>query len=773
MLRADLKITPEDGKDDALRKLRSAVLGASGDAAEDAEAIARRIAVVAGLERVEDALSGTAGSELGQELRWGVRRYFEQRAADAPLTLIFDDIHWAEDAMLEMIEHLAEWSTAPLFILCLARPELRDRRATWGGGLMNAGAVRLEPLNASETRRLIAALLAIDDLPERLRETITERAQGNPLYVEETLRMLIDGGHIEKRDERWVASSTAGDVAVPATLQGLLAARLDGLPTEVKRLLQRASVVGKVFYPDVIAALGPVDGEVGDLLTAAARRDFVLERNERGPGGGRAWQFKHILIRDVAYESVPKEERSRLHDAVGRWLESVAGERRDEYAEVVAYHADEAYRHAKDLRQADADVLGRRALELIFIAARRAFRAEERDAGNKLYARARTIADAIGAPLAERVEATAYAAVARGRVEGETAAGSDFDAALALARTNGPSEPLARLLIARGWGPRVDVSGMASAFAEAAAVARSLGDHDLTVEAMIGTVRPVWWVGDVAAAQEMVAGVRRYAVTHGSTRHLGSIAVWERVLAEALGDFDALERSCALSVEAAQAHESKIERSLTPTLTAVVLARARGDLDQELAATRKWVELVPALGLPGIAAYSDLGRCLVKDERYDEAIKALLESIRRGEQRGTHRGVIGEQRQVLARAQVGAGRLAEASASAERAYNEVGADDPYSRSTTAVALAMVRAAEGNEAEADRLYREGIAVTKGYRDRAVDASIEYARFLLERGRPAEARPLLEQARAFFAHPMVAKRRERIEQLLKRCDEVRAT
>src|SRR6266850_407625 len=628
MLRADLKITPEDGKDDALRKLRSAVLGASGDAAEDSEAIARRIAVVAGLERVEDALSGTAGSELGQELRWGVRRYFEQRAADAPLTLIFDDIHWAEDAMLEMIEHLAEWSTAPLFILCLARPELRDRRATWGGGLMNAGAVRLEPLNASETRRLIAALLAIDDLPERLRETITERAHGNPLYVEETLRMLIDGGHIEKRDERWVASSTAGDVAVPATLQGLLAAR-------------------------------------------------------------------------------------------------------------------------------------------------RAFRAEERDAGNKLYARARTIADAIGAPLAERVEATAYAAVARGRVEGETAAGSDFDAALALARTNGPSEPLARLLIARGWGPRVDVSGMASAFAEAAAVARSLGDHDLTVEAMIGTVRPVWWVGDVAAAQEMVAGVRRYAVTHGSTRHLGSIAVWERVLAEALGDFDALERSCALSVEAAQAHESKIERSLTPTLTAVVLARARGDLDQELAATRKWVELVPALGLPGIAAYSDLGRCLVKDERYDEAIKALLESIRRGEQRGTHRGVIGEQRQVLARAQVGAGRLAEASASAERAYNEVGADDPYSRSTTAVALAMVRAAEGNEAEADRLYREGIAVTKGYRDRAVDASIEYARFLLERGRPAEARPLLEQARAFFAHPMVAKRRERIEQLLKRCDEVRAT
>ncbi len=313
MLRADAGIRGDDPREEAARKLRAAVIAAFGDASEDAEAVARRVAVVAGLATVEEALPNIAAADVGDELRWAVRRYFEQRAQPASLALIFDDIHWAEEPMLEMIEHLGEWSRAPLFVLCLARPELRDRRPSWGGGLMNAAAVRIEPLSEDETRRLIAALLLVDDLPESLRATIVARAQGNPLYVEELLRMLIDAGHIERRDGRFVAARNIAEVAVPATLQGLLAARLDQLPPAVKRALQRASVVGKVFYADALSALGPLEGRVEDLLQFAARRDLVVERDERGPGGGRAHQFKHILIRDVAYESLPKEERSRLH----------------------------------------------------------------------------------------------------------------------------------------------------------------------------------------------------------------------------------------------------------------------------------------------------------------------------------------------------------------------------------------------------------------------------------------------------------------------------
>ena len=771
MLRADMKISPDDNRDEALRKLRSVVLAGFGQTSDDADAVARRLAVVAGLERAEDALPGTSGADLAQELRWGIRRYFEERAKDSPLTLIFDDIHWAEDPMLELIEHLAEWSRAPLFILCLARPDLRDRRPSWGGGLMNVGAVRLEPLTDDETRRLIAALLAIDDLPDALRDTITERAQGNPLYVEELLRMLIGAGHIEKRDGRWVATRTIGDVAIPASLQGLLAARLDQLAPEVKRVLQRASVVGKVFYPDAVTALGPTDGRVDELLVAAARRDFVIERNERGPGGGRAWQFKHILIRDVAYESVPKEERSRLHDAAGRWLESVAGERRAEYAEIVAHHADEAYRHARDLRQPEAVALGRRALSLLLVAARRAFRSAERDAGSTLFTHARDIADAIAAPLTQRVEATAYAALARGKVEGIAATASDFEAALSLARSAGPSEPLARLLMELGW--RAGTGEATAAFAQAAATARSLDDRDLELEAMIGAIAPVQWVGDIAAAHEMLADVRRFAEMHGSTRFLLEIADWEEVLSISVGDFEGLARASARCVEAAQAHESRIVRALVPLQVAIRLAVARGDFDEAMAANRRWIELIPVLGLPGGGAYTTLGRWLLRAGRYTEAIEALAEAVRRQEKQGLHLGIIGEQRQALARAQLHTGRLAEARASAEHAYKEIGDDDAYSRSRSAVALAMVRAAEGNDAEAERLFRSGIAVTKGFREQAIDAGVDYARFLLDHGRAAEARPLLEEARAYFAHPMVTKWREEIEKLLRRCDEVRAT
>src|SRR2546428_8665255 len=143
------------------------------------------------------------------------------------------------------------------------------------------------------------------------------------------LRLLIGAGPIGQRDGRWVSTRTIGGVDVPVSLQAFLAAGLGQLSPPVKRTLQRAAVGGKVFYPEALAALG-VEGSAEELLVAAARRDFVFERNERGPGGGRAWQFKHILIRDVAYESLAKEERSRLHDAFGRWLGAVTRRGPDE-----------------------------------------------------------------------------------------------------------------------------------------------------------------------------------------------------------------------------------------------------------------------------------------------------------------------------------------------------------------------------------------------------------------------------------------------------------
>ena len=767
VLRADAKIVPEDSKEEAMRKLRSVVLAAF-DASEDADAVARRLAVVAGLEHAEDMLAGTSGAALGQELRWGVRRYFEERAKDTPLTLIFDDIHWAEDPMLQMLEHLAEWSRAPLFLLCLARPELRDQRPGWGGGLMNAGAVRLEPLTDQETHRLIAALLAIDDLPDSLRDTISERAQGNPLYVEELLRMLIGAGHIEQREGRWVATRTIGDVAIPASLQGLLAARLDQLAPEVKRVLQRASVVGKVFYPDALTALGPTDGSVEELLLAAARRDFVFERNERGPGGGRAWQFKHILIRDVAYESVPKEERSRLHHAAGRWLESVAGERTSEYAEIVSYHADQAYALATELRDPGAGALGRRALELVLGAARRARRGGEQRAAFTLYMRAAVIAEAIGAPLGVRVEARAFAAMERAEVEGQGAARGDLEEARALARSAGPSEALVELI---EFQVR-EMEGGAAIAAEGVAAARAVADHDLVVYALITAFWPPWFLGDMAGCGAMLREARAYAVQHAARRYWTILLNREGQVARYSGDFTTFVTvGHELSAAAAQA-ESKIERAITPATVRWGLAETAGDFEAALEAANAWLRLVPELGLPGIGALVRCAGALASLGRYEEAIQKFREALRRDELRGTPAAFVGERRQDLARAQLGAGRTDEARESAERAYHEIADDDAFSRSTTAVALAMVRDAQSEVEEADRLFRLAIDAAKGYQWLAVLARVAYARFLIGQRRAAEARAQLEIARDFYAHPFVTRRREAVDALLRRCDEVKA-
>ena len=774
MLRADAAIEADDTRDEATRKLHAGVFAAFGGASEDAQTVARRVAVLAGLATVEEALPGIAAERVGEELRWAVRRYFEQRAQETPLALIFDDIHWAEDPLLKMIEHLSEWSRAPLFVLCLARPELHDRRPSWGGGLMNAAAVRLEPLNEAETRRLIGALLALDDLPESLRATIVARAQGNPLYVEELLRMLIDAGHLERRGGRFVTVRNVAEVALPATLHALLAARLDQLPPAVKRVLQRASVVGKVFYADALTALGPLAESVEDLLLFAARRDLVVERDERGPGGSRAHQFKHILIRDVAYESLPKEERSRLHDAVGRWLEAATGERREEYASIVAYHADRAYRLAKELRQANAEALGRRALDLLLTAARKARRGGDPRASYELNRRATEIAGAISATLAERAEARGFAVLAREEFEGWKPVREELAAALALAREAGPSEILVRLLLNRAfWAWDTDADRSRADNREAIDIARRYGDPDLIALALIMPAWTQWFLGDLDEQLRILTEAREYIRSSGAHRYLLDCLRQMRNNAVERGDFARFIAIEQERIAAASAHESKLLRKLVPARAAFTLAFYSGQWAEAVTAARRMVAIAEEFGTESSQRKEELGRALHNAGSFKEAVAELLEVVRIQEST-TPSGFAGESRQWLARAQLAVGDVAAARASAERAYREIEASDALSRTTTATALAMVRAAEDNVVEADRLHHEANALIErtGYQFVATEARQEYAEFLVGQGRLAEARMLLEKVRDFYGHPFVARRREHVEELLRRCDKVRA-
>lgn len=416
ILRADTGIAQTDDLAAARVRVRQAVTAEFAGAPDDAEAIERRLLVLAGLARADEVLPEVPSAELADELAWGLRRYVERRAHGEPLVLVFEDVHWAAPALLDLVEELAEWAKAPLFILCLARPEFLDTRPGWGGGKVNAASIVLEPLTPDETRILVAKLLDIDSLTEDVRIAVIERSEGNPLYVEEFIRLLIETGQIGQREGRWIAVS-AGPLLVPPTLLGLIAARIDTAPPEVKSLLQRASVIGRFFATTGVAALSEGKIPDGAHLRDAVRRDLLIDSDERGVGGGRVYRFKHVLIRDVAYGSVPKAERALLHDRYCRWYEGTLGDRSEDFIDLIAHHAEQAYLLASEMGMSEAAGLARRAFDRLTRAAAGARSREDWNAALALHRRIAAVADGADLTAREQTEVDGYLALARNKVE--------------------------------------------------------------------------------------------------------------------------------------------------------------------------------------------------------------------------------------------------------------------------------------------------------------------------------------------------------------------
>ncbi|MDP9342371.1 MAG: AAA family ATPase [Actinomycetota bacterium] len=312
-----------------------------------------------------------------QEMFWAVRRLFESMARRRPLAVVVDDIHWAEPTLLDLIEHIADWTRdAPILLVCPARPELLDTRPGWGGGKLNATTILLEPLSAEESDTLVTNLLGQADLAEEARARITEAAEGNPLFVEQMLAMLIDDGLLVRREDgRWRTSGDLSLVAVPPSVQALLAARLDRLGSEERDVIGRAAVEGKEFHAAAVEALLPegARSRASELLRGLVRRELI--RPSRGSFPGQeAYRFRHQLIRDAAYEAVPKGERADLHRRFAGWLEVMAGDRAQEYEEFVGYHLEQAHRFRSELGPVVGDDLevARRAGTLLAAAGHRA-----------------------------------------------------------------------------------------------------------------------------------------------------------------------------------------------------------------------------------------------------------------------------------------------------------------------------------------------------------------------------------------------------------------
>jgi class 3 adenylate cyclase/tetratricopeptide (TPR) repeat protein len=262
------------------------------------------------------------------------RQCVEAMARRTPRVLVFEDLHWADDGLLDFIEHVADWSRdAPVLLLCTARPELLDRRGEWGSH-GNALTITLPPLSGEQTGHLLSLLLDRADVSADLRDTLLARAEGNPLYAEEFIRMLVERGLLVHEDRGWDLRAT--ELPLPESVQGIIAARLDTLAPEEKELVQSASVVGRTFLRGALAAVsGASRGEVDEGLTALVDRGIF--RRYRAPEGVEPeYVFHHALVRDVAYAQIPRARRGEKHLLGAEWLESLG--RPEDYAETAAHH---------------------------------------------------------------------------------------------------------------------------------------------------------------------------------------------------------------------------------------------------------------------------------------------------------------------------------------------------------------------------------------------------------------------------------------------------
>jgi predicted ATPase len=290
--------------------------------------------------------------------------------------VVFDDLQWAEPTFLDLIEHVADLSRgAPIVLLCLARPELLDVRPGWGGGKLNATSILLEPLGEDDTHELIGNLLSRATLPPQTAARIADASEGNPLFAEELLAMLIDDGLLRRDDGQWTVTDEPAELPVPPTIHALLAARIEALPDHERALLAHASVEGTVFHRGALDALmpGAVAPAIERDLSALVRRDLICPEQSSFVVD-EAFRFRHILIRDAAYRSLPKERRAALHQRFAGWVEEAAGSRLGAFQEILGYHLEQAYLLIVQLGTLDADAerLAERAAKHLEAAGRRA-----------------------------------------------------------------------------------------------------------------------------------------------------------------------------------------------------------------------------------------------------------------------------------------------------------------------------------------------------------------------------------------------------------------
>jgi tetratricopeptide (TPR) repeat protein len=683
MVKTAAGIADDDPLDDALEKLR--------DCCPD-EAVADLLALASGV------LEAVKGERNQQEISWAAREWGEKLAEPQPLVLVFEDIHWAEDALLELIEHLATWvRNVPILLLCLARPELLDLRPSWGGGRVRATAIELEPLGRADSETLVEALLD-GELTAGARQALLDKTEGNPLFVEETVRMLAEAD-----------GEGTGIERIPDTLQALIAARIDHLPPGEKELLQCAAVIGRIFWKGAVEQLVLEGTELEPLLDDLQLREFVLPEARSTISGEEAFRFKHVLIREVAYAGLSKAARAGYHQRFAEWLRKRAGE---ELLEIRAYHLDHATALLAELDGAPPEALAHEAAAALEEAGRRALAREANATARKLLVRA--------VELEPTLERRYEAARASWRLNDYPVLSAEMREVLDAAREAGDRVIQARALAALSevtLSQQADVPRAEELAREALEVA---DDDESRIEALRALETVAWWRGRLTESETFVEEELRIA------RRLGRVDVESEALLSLAAIYVSrkederakplLERAHALAEESgsltAKAHAYSQSGELhilsgRPEEALADFERAR-DLFQEVGAASRLARTLLRIGR--IIRKSDAAEA---ERLFREAIRILkpLED----------RGTLCEVQRSLAEVLLQQDRLDEAEMYALRAVETVGPQDLHSQSTTKKSLALVRAAQGRDDEAEALFRDAVETLE---------RSEYVRFLSE-------------------------------------------
>jgi tetratricopeptide (TPR) repeat protein len=774
MVRDDAGIAAADDRHTALVRVaeRAEQLFANE---RERRSIVPRLAVMLGLETPAAAMPDVDPDRVSSELAWAIRRYADGLARRGPTVVVVDDLQWAEAPLIAAVEQIADRvKEAPLFLLCIARPDLLETRAGWGSGKSNSTLITLDPLSASETRTLIARLLDIEELPERLRSEIVARAEGNPLFCEEFLRTLIDEGKVIRDGGRWRATAAAVQVRVPESIQAVLGARLDALDPAERHALQTASVIGERFDSRQVAAL--------DRTVATATFDGLIDKGlvlEDADGGeGTSLRFKHLLIREAAYSSMSKALRGDLHERFGLELERAVGDRRDEFAEILAHHAERALSIAVELRAGSGVVRPRaeRALDMAVQMAERAISRGDAGAAERFVDTAERGVATLSLPDTDARAALVQVLRARQLVDAGAydavvpAAERAVRAALSSGRPDlaGRAETIQLTRIA--WaGSDEELIGYEALAEQAISHFQTVGDEASILGVELLLLETLWGTGRLTDMLARGDALLSRALALGDRANASAIAARLAGAALWFGRGTDAERYLRGSQEHADA------AGIQPRWLRQVRGRSAALHGQDAEAERIFRENIAYADETGnvqlgIGALRGLAEVLLDGGLYDDARQVLTRALAESERSGER----WNRTEIVAMLAIIEGKRRNVD-DAERLVQEAQATlrvgDPAASAVVHAALAAVRGAQGRDAEAEAALRSAIQESgqTEYHVATAIHRIELAEFLAAGGRPEEAARELTDAEGVFATAGLGPRgaqRERIRSLLAR-------